>query len=445
MVRLGSVAILSFLLTALGTLLPDSKPGESSPPILDGIEITFSRPGVVLPCPCSKHYPFGDGRVRIHAVADTDVPLNYKYSVTGGRIIGDGPDVVWDFNDGFAPREYSLTLDVDDGIGKYQRSVTKTISVVEPDCDCPCECPSIIVFSRNSQIRRGDKLDFEAKLQGGQAAKIGYQWNVTNGEIKSGQGTPIIQVVAKPTRAATEVTANLEVALDVDCGCYKTATESVPIAEETKFRPLPPDLRLSLDETRLLLECKIGDPLLSESRKSEDEIIQVVSGSRRDAENDNLKFAYSVTGGSILGTGSKVRWDLTGVSPGTYTITATIANGQGSFEKLQRTVTIAERDCPDMIDCPSFSLAPPRRLGTSDDYVINANVDSRGWDEVAYSWKVNGGTIVAGQGTKSVRVRAKWSSSDPVPYVNFSVLIPDKFRRYCQAGDSVFLNSPSPQ
>jgi hypothetical protein len=42
-------------------------------------------------------------------------------------------------------------------------------------------------------------------------------------------------------------------------------------------------------------------------------------------------------------------------------------------------------------------------------------------------------------------VRAKWSSSDPVPYVNFSVLIPDKFRRYCQAGDSVFLNSPSPQ
>jgi len=37
-----------------------------------------------------------------------------------------------------------------------------------------------------------------------------------------------------------------------------------------------------------------------------------------DPENDVLTFSYKVSGGRIIGTGQKVKWDLTGVSPGTY-------------------------------------------------------------------------------------------------------------------------------
>ena len=45
--------------------------------------------------------------------------------------------------------------------------------------------------------------------------------------------------------------------------------------------------------------------------------------------NDILTYSYTVTGGRIIGTGAKVRWDLTGVRPGTYTITAGVDDGCG--------------------------------------------------------------------------------------------------------------------
>jgi hypothetical protein len=48
-----------------------------------------------------------------------------------------------------------------------------------------------------------------------------------------------------------------------------------------------------------------------------------------DPENDVLTYRYSVSAGSIKGTGYKVSWDLTGVPPGTYTITAGVDDGLG--------------------------------------------------------------------------------------------------------------------
>jgi hypothetical protein len=38
-------------------------------------------------------------------------------------------------------------------------------------------------------------------------------------------------------------------------------------------------------------------------------------------DNDILTYNYTVTGGRIIGAGAKVKWDLTGVRSGTYTIT----------------------------------------------------------------------------------------------------------------------------
>lgn len=48
-----------------------------------------------------------------------------------------------------------------------------------------------------------------------------------------------------------------------------------------------------------------------------------------DPENDILTFNYTVTGGRIIGAGAKVKWDLTGVRSGTYTITAGVDDGAG--------------------------------------------------------------------------------------------------------------------
>jgi hypothetical protein len=48
-----------------------------------------------------------------------------------------------------------------------------------------------------------------------------------------------------------------------------------------------------------------------------------------DPENDVLTYDYKVSAGKIIGQGSSVEWDLSGVSPGTYSITVGVDDGAG--------------------------------------------------------------------------------------------------------------------
>lgn len=56
-------------------------------------------------------------------------------------------------------------------------------------------------------------------------------------------------------------------------------------------------------------------------------------------------YDYKVSGGKIIGQGANVVWDLSGVKPGTYTITAAVDDGCGLCGKsIIRTVVVKE--CP---------------------------------------------------------------------------------------------------
>jgi hypothetical protein len=60
-----------------------------------------------------------------------------------------------------------------------------------------------------------------------------------------------------------------------------------------------------------------------------------------DPENDVLTYNYTVSAGKIEGTGARVIWDLTGVSPGSYTITAGVDDGCGVCGKtVTKTVVV---------------------------------------------------------------------------------------------------------
>ena len=54
-----------------------------------------------------------------------------------------------------------------------------------------------------------------------------------------------------------------------------------------------------------------------------------ISTTAVDPENDVLTYNYTVSVGKIVGTGAKVVWDLSGVPPGTHTITAGVDDGCG--------------------------------------------------------------------------------------------------------------------
>lgn len=66
-----------------------------------------------------------------------------------------------------------------------------------------------------------------------------------------------------------------------------------------------------------------------------------VTTDARDPENDVLTYNYVISGGTIKGRGANVVWDLTGVLPGTYTITAGVDDGCGICGKtVTKTVVV---------------------------------------------------------------------------------------------------------
>ncbi|CAN5441919.1 hypothetical protein BH10ACI1_BH10ACI1_34540 [soil metagenome] len=56
--------------------------------------------------------------------------LTYSYTVTGGKIVGDGAKVVWDLS-GVAPGIYTITVGADDGCGICGPTMTKTVKIIE--------------------------------------------------------------------------------------------------------------------------------------------------------------------------------------------------------------------------------------------------------------------------------------------------------------------------
>jgi hypothetical protein len=66
--------------------------------------------------------------VRTSTFDPENDPLLYVYHVSGGRIIGNGPKVVWDLS-GMPPGTYTITVGVDDGCGICGQTVTKTVTI----------------------------------------------------------------------------------------------------------------------------------------------------------------------------------------------------------------------------------------------------------------------------------------------------------------------------
>ena len=82
---------------------------------------------------------------------------------------------------------------------------------------------------------------------------------------------------------------------------------------------------VSFDQTEVVLPCPPG--YKSRSGACRDDQSVSVSTSATNPQNDTLTYDYTVSAGRISGSGASVNWDLSGVKPGTYTITASADNG----------------------------------------------------------------------------------------------------------------------
>ncbi len=166
---------------------------------------------------------------------------------------------------------------------------------------------------------------------------------------------------------------------------------------------------LGLSDSKVVIPCGPGEVPKEGTTCSDNQSVNVTT-TAVDPENDVLTYNYTVSGGRVVGSGANVSWDLSGVNPGTYTITAGVDDGCGVCGKTQtKTITVEKCDCappPDKCTCPTVSVTGPSEITKPGGVMtFTANLNGGSGSDYTYTWKVSQGDIIDGQGTPVIRVQ----------------------------------------
>ena len=107
-----------------------------------------------------------------------------------------------------------------------------------------------------------------------------------------------------------------------------------------------PDVtELTLSRTEIIASCPKGE-VPREGAVCSDRMSVQGKTTAVDPEKDVVTYNYTVSGGRIVGQGANITWDLTGIAPGTYTVTAGVDDGCGICGQTKtETITIKTCDC----------------------------------------------------------------------------------------------------
>ncbi|HTH36706.1 MAG TPA: hypothetical protein VL572_02010 [Pyrinomonadaceae bacterium] len=162
-----------------------------------------------------------------------------------------------------------------------------------------------------------------------------------------------------------------------------------------------------LSDTEVTLPCPAGT-IPGPGVTCADNTTINVTTTAVDAENDVLTYNYTFSGGRIVGTGANVQWDLSGLAPGSYTVTAAVDDGCGLCGAT-KTTTVVVAACPNCVrpcECATLSVSGPAGITQPGDAMtFTANVTGGTASNLTYNWTVSAGTIESGQGTPSITVR----------------------------------------
>src|SRR5207244_3716082 len=181
--------------------------------------------------PCRDGYHSSSGSCPTSATASVQLTttasdpdgdtLLYSYTVTGGRVTGEGANVSWDLS-GLGPGTYTASVDVDDGCGCITSSTTTVTVAACTDCKPKLVCPTVAVDCP-SEVDEGAPITVTARFtQGTPEVTPIYNWTVSAGTITSGQGTSSITVSTNGL-GGQSVTASLQVG-GGDPSCPLTAS-----------------------------------------------------------------------------------------------------------------------------------------------------------------------------------------------------------------------------
>jgi hypothetical protein len=205
-------------------------------PKIDVESISFDKNVALLGCPPSDFLPkegslCTDEKPLIKVttqISETDgKDLSYHYFASGGKIIGQGRNIVWDLS-WAKPGNYTITVAVSKDFVILGKTLTKTIELAE--CSCPhiCVCPDIVKISGPAKpIKAGDLIVLKVEVSG-DIDFLSIDWKILNGTIVSGQGTSQILVKVDSVTNNTTLKATVEVG-NADCEQCRTQIGSKDI------------------------------------------------------------------------------------------------------------------------------------------------------------------------------------------------------------------------
>ena len=161
---------------------------------------------------------------------DNDTLL-YTWSVTGGRLSGEGRAVTWDLS-GVANGSYTATVEVNDG-NQHTANGSATVTVADcTGCVAPTPCPVVSVSCPES-VELNAPITYTANVTNAPAA-VTYNWSVSAGTITGGQGTPTITV-------DTAGLGGQPVTATVSLGGADPACSGTTASCTTSVKPPPPE------------------------------------------------------------------------------------------------------------------------------------------------------------------------------------------------------------
>lgn len=203
---------LALALLALPAAVPAQRARAGKRPRNRRPVVTLSVPyqGVKIMCPGVGVISSDTVREMELSASGTDPDgdeLQYKFSATGGRVVGTGAQARWLLKD-ISEGRHVVTVEVNDGRGG--RSVAS--AEVYTYCDSIYLCPVMSIDCPAGEVEEGQTVRFRANVAGGDTRVVAptYRWTVSAGKIVAGQGTPEI-IVETSGVGDRGITATVEV------------------------------------------------------------------------------------------------------------------------------------------------------------------------------------------------------------------------------------------
>ena len=163
----------------------------------------------------------------------------------------------------------------------------------------------------------GDTVTVHVEASDPDNDSLSYGYSATGGSVE-GTGPDV------RWSSAGLAPGSYSVNVKVDDGKGGSASCSADIKVEEKPNH-PPTASLSVERSPILPGERTG-----------------IACNGSDPDNDPLTYSYTSTGGQIVGNGSNVQFDSTGLQPGTYTVSCAVNDGRGASADASGKVEVKE-------------------------------------------------------------------------------------------------------